>query len=180
MTLDEPVELAVYRADWPELFEAEAAVIRRALEDWAIAIEHIGSTAVVGLDAKPIIDIQIGIPADTDTVRISRALVGLGYEAMGEAGVPGRLYFRKRRPRAYNVHVVQLDGQHWKTNLAVRDYLRANKTAAQEYAAAKRQALDGSPTLLEYSRRKAGFMEDLVRRVAQQRRNPPEPREKRP
>src|SRR5690606_16621940 len=108
MNLDEPVELVAYRTEWPALFEAEAAVIRHALEGVAIAIEHIGSTAVAGLDAKPIIDMQIGIPADTDTARISRALVGLGYEAMGEAGVPGRLYFRKRQPRSYNVHVVQL------------------------------------------------------------------------
>jgi len=164
MNINEPVELTESHADWPALFEAEAAAIRCALAGLAVAIEHIGSTAVEGLFAKPIIDIQVGIEGNAGAGTVSDALVRLDYEAMGEAGVPGRLYFRKRRPWSYNVHVVQLGGQHWKANLAVRDYLRANRKAAEEYAVAKRQALEGSPCLLEYSRRKAVFMENLVRR----------------
>lgn len=162
MSVDEPVELVAYDAAWPSRFAREHRRLRARIGCPA-TIEHIGSTAVPGLAAKPIIDIMIGVdPAHVDAV--ARAIVAAGYEDLGEAGVPGRRYLRRRAARAYNVHVVELGGQLWRDNLAVRDYLRRHPRQAARYAEAKRHAIASAPTLLAYSDGKAAFVEDLVRR----------------
>ncbi len=162
--VDEPVVVVESRPEWPALFAVEADALRRVLE--VSAVEHIGSTAVAGLAAKPVIDIQIGVAGPPDAGVVGGPLAALGYEGLGEAGVPGRLYFRRRGTVAYNVHVVELGGRHWCANLAVRDYLRAHPFEAAEYAAQKRRALSaGAATLLAYSNHKAAFVADLVRRA---------------
>src|SRR5438105_344670 len=100
------------------------------------SVEHIGSTAVPGLDAKPIVDLLVGVPLE-----LSGLLKLPDYEACGEAGVPGRLYFRKRGPVAFNAQVVVKDGPLWRDALAVRDYLRAHPEEVARYAQAKRSAI---------------------------------------
>jgi GrpB-like predicted nucleotidyltransferase (UPF0157 family)/N-acetylglutamate synthase-like GNAT family acetyltransferase len=162
-SIDEPVELVEPRRDWPALAAAENEVVRAALGPLAVAVEHIGSTAVPGLAAKPIIDLQVGT-AGRPGPAAGSPLAVLGYEGLGEAGVPGRLYFRKRGPAAYNVHIVAYGGNHWVANLAVRDYLRAHPAAAAEYVAVKRAAA-GAGRLLAYSERKGEFVRELVRRA---------------
>ncbi|HXH12508.1 MAG TPA: GrpB family protein [Alphaproteobacteria bacterium] len=162
--VDEPVEVVGARAEWPTLFAAEAEAIRRALG--TPAVEHIGSTAVPGLAAKPVIDIQVGVAGPPDAGVVGGPLAELGYEGLGEAGVPGRLYFRRRGAVAYNVHVVELGSGHWAANIAVRNYLRAHPSEAAEYAAQKRRAVAaGATTLLAYSDHKARFVGELVRRA---------------
>ena len=88
------VEVVKYRSEWSREFEAEAERIKEILGDEAIEIYHIGSTSVEGLSAKPIIDIM---PVVKDISRIDKlnpAFEALGYECMGEFGIPGRRYFR--------------------------------------------------------------------------------------
>ena len=127
------------------------------------SIEHIGSTAVAGLLAKPIVDIMVGVTPFPPSASWSKRVVVLGYEALGEAGVPGRLYFRQRGHLPCNVHVVEQDGGHWVRNLALRDYLRRSPEAAARYASAKRAAIAaGATTLLTYSKAKESVVEDLV------------------
>jgi GrpB-like predicted nucleotidyltransferase (UPF0157 family) len=163
--LDEPIEIMQGRSNWPAIFDAEAAAIRTALGGVALGVEHIGSTAVDGLAAKPIIDIQVGVAGKPEATAVENALTKLEYEAMGEAGVPGRLYFRKRQFDFYNVHVVEFEGHHWIANLAIRDYLRAHSAEADKYAAYKRQAARSATGLLDYSARKAAFVEELLRQA---------------
>jgi GrpB-like predicted nucleotidyltransferase (UPF0157 family) len=159
--LDEPVRLSAYNPEWPALFAAEADRIRSALRPRA-AVEHIGSTSVTGLLAKPIIDIMLGVnPQDVDEVR--QDLSSLGYEDMGEAGVPGRLYFRRRAEHDFNVHLVQRGGPIWETNMAFRQYLRHDAGAARAYAELKRSAVaSGATMLLAYSEYKRPSMSQLV------------------
>lgn len=162
--IDEPVEVVEFRPEWAALFAFEAEALRGVLA--MSAIEHIGSTAVPGLAAKPVIDIQVGVAGPPDAQRVGGPLAALGYEGLGEAGVPGRLYFRRRGAVAYNVHIVELGGSHWRANLAVRNYLRAHPFEAAEYAARKRQILAaGARTLLAYSDHKAELVDQLVRRA---------------
>ncbi len=126
-------------------------------------IEHIGSTAVAGMLAKPIIDIMVGVKA---TRASAIGLERLEYEDMGEAGVPGRRYFRRRGTTNFNIAVVDLDDAHWKANLALRDYLRADPRAAAEYADEKLSALrDSAGMLLAYSNHKADTIAALLRRA---------------
>lgn len=145
--IDEPVHLRPHDPAWPELFAHESTRILASVEP-ECAVEHIGSTAVSGLDAKPIIDIMIGVSAFSPGHPIVAHLVEMGYESLGETGIPGRLYFRRRSvAQPFNVHVVQHDGLIWCDNVALRDYLLVNPEAARRYADAKRQAADNAPQL---------------------------------
>jgi GrpB-like predicted nucleotidyltransferase (UPF0157 family) len=165
--VDEPVELVPYDTAWPRRFSGERRRIR-AHVTCPVEIEHIGSTAVPGLASKPVIDILIGVdPADVDPV--ARQIAAAGYEDLGEAGVPGRRHLRRRAVQAYNVHIVELGGQLWRDNLAVREFLRAHPAEAARYADAKRHAIASAPTLLAYSDRKSAFVRDLVRRSREAR-----------
>jgi len=87
----------------------------------------------------------------------------LGYENLGEAGVSERLYFRRRVPEAFNLHVVRRGGKHWVSNLALRDYLRTHAPARRRYAETKRHALaSGQNTLLSYSEAKARVINEML------------------
>lgn len=162
--IDEPVHLSPYNPEWPALFAAEAERIVSNVH-LRIAVEHIGSTSVAGLLAKPIIDIMIGIQAE-DTESVRRNLRSLGYDDLGEAGVPGRLYFRKRVPHAFNVQVVHHDGPIWKSNIALREYLRHDREAARRYAEVKQSAIEsGATMLLSYSEYKREIVTELIARA---------------
>lgn len=158
--LDEPIHLCAYDEQWPTLFVTEARRIAAALPG-DVAIEHIGSTSVPGLLAKPIIDLMIGASSD-----LRSALVALGYEDLGEAGVPGRIYLRRRAETAFNIALVERGGSIWIANLALRDFLRANPDAAREYAETKRCACEsGARSLLAYSEYKSAAVARLIGRA---------------
>jgi GrpB-like predicted nucleotidyltransferase (UPF0157 family) len=139
-TASEPVTVVDYDSAWPRLFAEESERIRAALGYAVVAIEHIGSTAVPGLAAKPVIDVLVGLR----TIELMRKQIGamesLGYEYLGEHGIPGRLFFRKGRPRSHHVHAVLHESDLWERHLAFRDYLRARPDEAKSYAVFK-QAL---------------------------------------
>jgi GrpB-like predicted nucleotidyltransferase (UPF0157 family) len=161
--VDEPIELTAYDSRWPGWYTDDAMEIRRAFGDRLRAVEHFGSTAVVGLAAKPVIDILVA-PMEWPLARQDlRVLESLGYEHLGEAGVPGREYFRRRAGHATNLAVVRWDSALWQDNTAVRDYLRSHPKAAASYARAKQQAwADGARTLLRYSAAKSPYVNVLV------------------
>jgi GrpB-like predicted nucleotidyltransferase (UPF0157 family) len=136
----EPVNVVDYDSAWPRLFAEEGERIRAALGDAVVAVEHIGSTAVPGLAAKPVIDVLVGLKWIELTRKQIEAMVSLGYEYLGELGIPGRLFFRKGRPRSHHVHAVLHESDLWERHLAFRDYLRARPGEANDYAVFK-QAL---------------------------------------
>ena len=153
--LDEAIALVPSDSSWPELAVEESARLRSALGD--VEIEHIGSTAVPGLEGKAVIDLLIGVRELTTSLRVP------DYEAFGEAGVSGRLYFRRRGPVSFNVQVVERGGLLWRDALVLRDYLRAHPEERGRYAAGKRQALaSGATTLLRYSEAKSALVEALL------------------
>jgi GrpB-like predicted nucleotidyltransferase (UPF0157 family) len=133
----EPVVVVEYDPAWPRLYEDESERIRAALGDAVVAVEHIGSTAVPGLAAKPVIDVLAGLR----TLELPRdsidAMESVGYEYVGELGIPGRLFFRKGRPRSHYVHAVLHESDVWERHLAFRDYLRAHTDEAESYAVFK-------------------------------------------
>jgi GrpB-like predicted nucleotidyltransferase (UPF0157 family) len=133
----ENVTLVEYDPRWVDLAFAEAALIRKALG--AVEVEHIGSTAVPGLSAKPVLDLLAGLrPLDVGSAEIE-AMQGLRDEYLGEHGLPGRLFFRKGpERRTHHVHAVELGGTEWLRHLAFRDYLRAHPEETARYGEAKR------------------------------------------
>jgi GrpB-like predicted nucleotidyltransferase (UPF0157 family) len=135
------VEIAAYDPAWPDAFDRERTAIVAALGDLAPAIEHMGSTAVPGLGAKPIIDIMVGLRELADHARCVAPLQSLGYEHKGEYGIPNRHYFRKPvvGPRTHQVHMVEQSSDFWERQLLFRDYLLANPDEAAAYDRLKRE-----------------------------------------
>ncbi|HEY3316002.1 MAG TPA: GrpB family protein [Bacillota bacterium] len=128
-----------YDPGWPGAFEREAAALRTVLGHLLAAIHHIGSTAVPGLKAKPVIDIMPVVTNISAVDLLAGRMRDLGYEAMGEAGIPGRRYFRKGPDlRTHNVHVFEMTNMvEIERHLAVRDYLRRHPDDAARYGALK-------------------------------------------
>ena len=155
MSPDEPVEISDYDPHYEGRYRAERDRLRIGLATASLKFEHIGSTAVPGLAGRPVVDLMLGAPpASWAALEELRArVVALGYEDLGEAGVPGRVCFRRRTTlRAFDVALVEEGGALWRDNLAVRDYLRAHPEEAAAYAEAKRAAVTGgAKTLLAYS-----------------------------
>jgi GrpB-like predicted nucleotidyltransferase (UPF0157 family) len=160
--LDEPVTISPYDPRWPQEFAREAARLQAALAGIALGIEHIGSTAVPGLPAKPIVDLMVGVASDTDHDTVARRLAPLGYEDCG--GAPGRRYLRSRAGNAQhcNVQVMELESEVWRANLRFREHLRAHPGAARRYAEVKRRAAREAPTLLAYSKLKDDVIAELL------------------
>ena len=166
MSVDESVVVVDYDPEWPLLFDRESRRVVEALGDAVADVQHFGSTAVPGMAAKPIVDILAGLRSATLREEQIIALTRLGYEYLGEAGVPGRLAFRKRHPVAFNVAAVEWRGRLWRDNLLLRDFLRANSEEAGLYDRRKRELVAGGvATLLRYSERKEVLVAELLRRA---------------
>ncbi|MEM8779137.1 MAG: GrpB family protein [Cyanobacteria bacterium P01_G01_bin.49] len=161
--IDEPVHLEKHNPFWKEYFVKEQKRLKETLHVDSSNIQHIGSTAIDDIYAKPIIDIMIGVETFPLSQYLTDKLIYLGYDALGESGVTNRLYFRYRRLQLFNVHVVKKDGQHWNSNLAFRDYLRAYPKEATRYEEVKIKAVkSGKSSLLEYSAAKSMVIKELV------------------
>ncbi|HWA71045.1 MAG TPA: HAD-IA family hydrolase [Polyangiaceae bacterium] len=161
--VDESVEVVEYDARWPSWYQADATQLAQALGARLRAAEHFGSTAVPGLAAKPIIDVLLA-PVEWPMARVDRELLErLGYQFLGEAGVIGRQYFRRRQAHDTNVAVVEFGGPLWCDNLLLRDYLRSHPSAALLYAQRKNEILSkGADRLLSYSAAKAPEVSTLL------------------
>jgi GrpB-like predicted nucleotidyltransferase (UPF0157 family) len=135
-----PVVVSEYNPRWPTFFEQIHAILWPAVQDVATAIEHVGSTAVPGLAAKPIIDIDIVIPPHQNMQHIIEHLEPLGYTHLGTLGIAGRDAFRQENtlPK-HNLYVCPADSIGLRNHLAVRDYLRAHPEAVQAYGELKRR-----------------------------------------
>ena len=159
-----------YDADWPERFQQEAERLRNAIGDIVVEIEHIGSTAVPGIWAKPTIDIAVGVSEvdDVDADAVS-AMEQLGYVYRGEAGVAGRHYFRKGAtyPRDFHVSIIEWRGRLWQDYVLLRDYLRGHPDEAAAYVEAKRRAERAieSPDPIAYWQHKRAFVQELLGRA---------------
>jgi GrpB-like predicted nucleotidyltransferase (UPF0157 family) len=157
-----------YSEEWPAAFASEATRMRQALAPWVVDIQHIGSTAVPGLAAKPIVDVMPGIRSLADADKCIAPLVALGYEYMGEYGIPGRHLFGVWRGdlTMYHVHMVEWDSPFWRRHLLFRDYLRRHPEARDEYGALKsRLALEFPGDRQAYMDGKEPLILDLNRRA---------------
>jgi putative glutamine amidotransferase len=161
-------EIVEYDAAWPERFEQEAARIREALGDVAVRIEHVGSTAVPGLVAKPTIDIQVSIASMEPRAAYVEPLAGLGYRFVIDPERTDHEYFSRddNGVRSHHVHVC-LAGSKWeRDHLAFRDHLRDDADTATEYGRLKRELANlHSKDLYTYVGAKTRFIETVVERA---------------
>lgn len=164
------IALVDYDPAWPERYEIEAAAIRAALGAVALRVDHVGSTSVPGLAAKPIVDIQVSVPAVADLGAYKPQLerLGYGYEPHpGPDGIDDLPFFPKpvTAPRAFHIHVAEAGSWNEERHLRFRDRLRAHPEEAAEYLAVKRE-LAGRPwpTGQDYADAKDGIIAAIVER----------------
>lgn len=158
---DEPIRIAPYDPAWPDLFEKERTALQEAIGDWAVGgIHHVGSTAVPGLDAKPIVDILVGVE-DLETSRACfEPLAGVDY-LYAPYRAEEMHWFCKPDPsrRTHHLHLVPQDSALFEEELAFRDRLRADPVLAGEYTELKRElAARFEHDREAYTDAKAGFI----------------------
>lgn len=158
------VKVVEYDLLWKEEYNKEASYLGEILKEILVEIHHIGSTAVPGLAAKPIIDIM---PVVTDISLVDPynfQFESLGYECLSEFGILGRRYFRKGgENRTHQVHIFEQDNiKDIKRHLAFRDFLRIHLEFAQEYAELKKKLADQYPEDIEkYNNGKDNFVKKI-------------------
>ncbi|MGI4787338.1 MAG: GrpB family protein [Janthinobacterium lividum] len=166
--MDEVV-LATYDPSWPVIFLGEAQAIRQALGDVLIGVEHVGSTAIPGLAAKPIIDIVASVTTFAAGTSTIPALEALGYDCRGECGIPGRLFFRKGVidfKRTHHLHLVEAGHEQWNSMRLFRDYLRSHPGEAQRYEALKHTLAERfRDNRAAYTKGKARFIQAVLEKT---------------
>ena len=134
------VELVDYREEWAVTFTGLRDRLWPVLEGVAIAIEHVGSTSVPGLVAKPVVDLDVVIESREALAEAIGRLVGLGYEPRGNLGIPDREAFRTPCGEpAHHLYVCPRGSLALRNHLLLRDHFRAHATDREAYAALKRE-----------------------------------------
>ena len=164
------VEVVPHNPAWRDVFEVEADLIANILGDNVAAIHHIGSTAIPNIYAKPIIDILVAVADMTRVDDRNLAMESLGYEAMGEFGIPGRRYFRKCNrfgTRTHHVHTFEVGSAQIDRHLAFRDYMRTHPDEARQYSELKQKLAERYPQDIEgYMDGKDGLIKDMDKKAA--------------
>jgi GrpB-like predicted nucleotidyltransferase (UPF0157 family) len=159
------IVVAEYDPAWPLRFERlrqEYAEAMAAAGVPVIAIEHVGSTSVPGLAAKPIIDCDI-VVAEQDVAAASAVLTELGFKPLGELGIPLRWAFKEpERLAGTNTYVIVAGSLSLRNHLAVRDLLRADPYLRQQYAAVKKHAGVTAANIDEYGRAKNDMVQQIL------------------
>lgn len=158
-----------YDSNWKQQFEAIRAEIQDALGELALSIEHVGSTSVEGLSAKPIIDIDVVIEDESKLQAVIEKLAGIGYEHEGNLGIVGREafgYTGKEHLQNHHLYVCTKDSPELMRHLAFRDYLRSHEEAVREYSRIKEEGAELYPKDIDgYISYKTGWIEKIYREI---------------
>jgi GrpB-like predicted nucleotidyltransferase (UPF0157 family) len=159
------ITVADYDPAWPERFEnlrAEHAGAMTAAGVPVVAIEHVGSTSVPGLAAKPVIDCDI-VVSEADVSAAGDVLISLGFTPLGELGIPQRWAFKEpARLSGTNTYVIVEGCLSLRNHRALRDVLRADAALRDEYAAVKREAGARAANIDEYGQAKGGMVQKIL------------------
>ena len=158
-----------YDEKWKFRFEEIVGELRAVLGELALSIEHVGSTSVPGLAAKPIIDIDVVIEDESKLKAVIGALAKIGYQYEGNLGIPGREAFGyegKTHLMEHHLYVCPKDSPELRRHLAFRDYLRGNPEAVLEYSHIKEEAARLFPHDIDgYINHKGTVIEKIYRKI---------------
>lgn len=166
------VKLLHHNHKWAELFEKERKLLKKTFGDAIIAIEHVGSTAIPGIPAKPIIDMNIGVKSLKVAREMKNRFEKLWYEH--RPFVPGKtkkelkwqeLYVKgPETKRTHHAHVTVYGNNYWKNDILFRDYLRQNSSRAKKYAKLKMKLAENYANDREkYTKSKKQFIDQTVK-----------------
>ncbi|AGK54466.1 GrpB family protein [Bacillus sp. 1NLA3E] len=145
------VEVCSYNEKWAQMFMEEAEKLNHIFRNEIVDIHHIGSTSVLGLKAKPTIDIMPVVNDINNVDKYNLEMQEIGYEPKGENGIPGRRYFQKGGDnRSHHVHIYQIGSYEIKRHLAFRDYLKSHTDEIKNYGELKEKLADIELKALEW------------------------------
>jgi GrpB-like predicted nucleotidyltransferase (UPF0157 family) len=160
------VEVVPHDAGWRDLFEEEQRRLNERIGALTLDIQHVGSTAVPGLAAKPIIDIAVAVASPDLISQCRQPLVDLGYIDRGDAGSDGgHLFVKERAPkmRTHHLHLVSIDDPQWGNYLRFRDMLRIDTLLRARYGALKQDLqAQFAHDRQAYTRAKEAFVQDTL------------------
>jgi GrpB-like predicted nucleotidyltransferase (UPF0157 family)/predicted kinase len=162
------VQLISYQQSWKILFEKESTRLRRAMENHALAIEHVGSTSIEGMDAKPVIDIMVAVESLDLARELAPIIEELGYEYRNVS--PERLFFANgpADERTHYLSLTELGSAFWRDQLLFRDYLRTHTETAEEYKRLKRELAEMYPEDRgSYTAGKTNFVETVLKEASE-------------
>ncbi len=174
--VDPAIRILAHDPEWALRAQSEISRISRGLGELVVGLEHVGSTAVPGLAAKAVIDLQLSVAEIADRARFLEPLSDLGYLFIADPGSPEYHFFARphTRPRSYHLHVCETGSCHEARHLAVREFLREDPLEAARYAALKRSLVAQHPQdRLAYIAGKAEYMDDLEARALARASRPP-------
>ncbi len=163
------IEIVEYEYKWKQEFDKIKDMINSYIGDLIIGIEHVGSTSVEGLAAKPIIDVDVVIDNYDVLPLIIKKLELQGYIYEGNLGIEGREAFRRDHDDGmmkYHLYVCPKDGKGYLEHIAFRDYLRTNEDAREEYSSLKKHlAMEYKYDIDNYCDKKTSFVKNILRKT---------------
>ncbi|MEI2468732.1 GrpB family protein [Peribacillus frigoritolerans] len=159
--MEKTVKIEEYNPDWVSEFHQEKARIMEVLKN----DEHIGSTSVMGLGAKPILDIMAGVQHLAEADAFIEPLKSIGYEFVPHKEFPERRFFRKGQWRAgtHHLHIYRFGSEQWKNQLSFRDYLRSHPDVRKQYQQLKMFLAEKHPAdIVGYTKAKAPFILNVM------------------
>ena len=161
------VEVVSYSPNWKDMYKEESEKIKNVLSDIIIDIHHIGSTAIPGIKAKPVIDILVEVKDIERVDQYNHKMKELGYEAMGEYGIPKRRFFRKGgNNRTHHIHIFQVGNEEIERHINFKEYLIAHPDKAREYSKLKEELVNKYTYDVEnYSNSKSDFIKEIDRKA---------------
>lgn len=175
--MSDQIVISEYDPRWPAIYEEEVARILAVAGDAITAVEHVGSTSVPGLGAKPIIDIMAAVAQIDGAMALVEPLSALGYTYMLEYEklIPERRFFRRGLESAsHHLHIVETTTDFWIDHLLFRDYLRAHRETAVEYEKIKRRlAARLGDDRAAFTMAKTSFIEPVLARARTWRESNP-------
>jgi GrpB-like predicted nucleotidyltransferase (UPF0157 family) len=177
MSTERHIVVQDYSPEWPLIFQELKSVYTAAFGSMIVDIQHVGSTSVPGLAAKPVIDIDIIIASESSIGEIIRRLEPLGYQHLGELGIAERHAFKRSSPQApadgsqrvwpaHNLYVCLAGSISLRNHLALRDYLRSHPDMVKEYGDLKKKLAAQYPDDIDsYIKYKTAFITDILEQV---------------
>jgi GrpB-like predicted nucleotidyltransferase (UPF0157 family) len=160
-------EVVSYNSNWGEMYKKESGKIKNILNDIIIDIHHIGSTAIPGIKAKPVIDILVEVKNIEEVDKYNHKMKELGYEVMGEYGIPKRRFFRKGgNNRTHHLHIFQVGNEEIERHINFKEYLISHPDKGQEYSKLKEKLVNRFTFDVEnYTNGKSDFIKEIDRKA---------------
>ncbi|USK74418.1 GrpB family protein [Peribacillus frigoritolerans] len=172
--MEKPVVIENYNPNWSKEYEQEKEKIMGVLKENYIYIEHIGSTSVTGLGAKPILDIMVGVNNLDEVDKFIEPLKQIGYEFVSHKEFPERRFFRRGLWGAgtHHLHIYKFGSGHWNNNILFRNYLRTHSDVLKQYHQLKKDlAVKHYLERARYTQAKEPFIQNVLEKAKEEQKN---------